>query len=81
MIESGAGLIVGECELVHCHGPINAKNKGLIQFYQVDNLQLLEKWKYAWVISKAKRYNEPTRYNHPHGAVIWVDLTKEGVLC
>ncbi|GAF99913.1 unnamed protein product, partial [marine sediment metagenome] len=29
---------------------------------------------YAWVLEKAKRYDEPIPYTHPLGAVIWVKL-------
>ena len=74
LIESGSGQIVGECVLSGCH-KVNEKmavensNK-----HQVKDLSLLKKWSWAWLISEAKRYKSPVKYNHPQGAVIWVNL-------
>lgn len=74
LIEAGSGLIVGECILLGCpYYPINADNKHFDK-HKVEDIELLKKWKYPWIISDAKRYNEPIPYNHPKGAVIWVKL-------
>lgn len=74
LIESGSGLVVGECTLVDSikvKPEMAAANK---HCHHVDDLPLLEKWCYAWVIQDAKRYETPIPYDHPMGAVIWVSL-------
>lgn len=74
LIESGTGLIVGECELTGCSERPVPKHKDLIKYHKIENLELLEKWKWAWFIYEAKRYENPKPYKHPQGAVIWVNL-------
>ena len=76
LIESGSGMIVGEAELKGClQEPISELGaKVLKKFHQVEDLSLLKKWKYAWVLEKAKRYDKPIPYKHPKGAVIWVNI-------
>jgi hypothetical protein len=74
LIESGSGLIVGEAELIGCSDFPILKHKEFIKYQKVEDLSLLDKWKWAWVISRAKRYEKPISYKHPKGAVIWVKL-------
>ncbi len=76
LIESGSGLIVGEVNLIGCsHIPIKPNDK-YIDLHKVEDIKLLEKWKYPWILSEAKRYDNPIPYKHPQGAVIWVNLLK-----
>lgn len=75
LIEQGTGLIVGECHLDYVAESVDNFNLGYgHHLHQVDDFSLLEKWKYPWVLSMAKRYDEPIPYSHPKGAVIWVKL-------
>ncbi len=74
LIEAGTGLIVGEVNLTGCSEEMVPKKKHLIKYHKIDDLDLLDKWKYAWFLSKAKRYKKPIPYKHPRGAVIWVKL-------
>jgi len=74
LIESGTGLVVGECELIGCSDYPIPKDKEFIRYHKIDNLDLLDEWKYAWVINKPTRYDKPIPYKHPQGAVIWVNL-------
>lgn len=74
LIESGTGLIVGEAELIGCSESPVPKDKDLVKYHMVEDMSLLEKWKWAWIISNAKRYDKPIPYKHPQGAVIWVNL-------
>lgn len=74
LIESGTGLIVGEITLYGCSPTPIPKNKKLIKYHRVENLELLDKWKYAWYLKDAERYEKPIPYVHPQGAVIWVKL-------
>ncbi len=74
LIESGTGLIVGEAKLLGCfHMPIEPNDRYFSK-HKVEDTELLKKWKYAWVLSKVKRYDKPIPYKHPQGAVIWVNL-------
>jgi len=74
LIESGTGLIVGECELTGCSERPIPKHKDLIKYHKIEDMELLDKWKWAWFLYKAKRYDKPIPYKHPQGAVIWVNL-------
>lgn len=75
LIEQGSGLIVGRVELVDSPSDLtpsyvlNNHKKHL-----VGNQALLNKWRYPWVLDKAIRYDKPTPYKHPRGAVVRVKL-------
>lgn len=75
LIEQGTGLIVGECELVRSGESINNFNHGYGQhLHKINDLSLLEKWHYPWVLSDVKKYEKPIPYTHPKGAVVWVKI-------
>ena len=78
LIESGTNTIVGEAELFGYSELPVPKHRDLIKYHKVEDLELLEKWKWAWFLSKAKRYEKPIPYQHPQGAVIWVKLDGGG---
>jgi|TARA_R110000851_G_scaffold56073_3_gene131187 hypothetical protein len=74
LIESGSGTIVGEAYLMYCSEKPISNHPSQLKFHQVEDAELLKKWKYAWGLGFAKRYDEPIPYEHPQGAVIWVNL-------
>lgn len=74
LIESGSGLIVGECFLVDSFKVPSADFNKHIDKHKVENTNFLDKWNCAWVLENAIKYKEPIKYNHPKGAVIWVNL-------
>lgn len=74
LIESGSGMIVGEVELIGCSPKPIPPDRSLIVYHKVEDMELIKKWKYAWYLNKAKRYDKPIPYAHPKGAVIWVKL-------
>jgi hypothetical protein len=75
LIESGSGLIIGECYLIGCEEALTLETaKTNINKHCVDNLSLLEKWKYPWLVSSPVLYDNPIPYIHPKGAVIWVKV-------
>lgn len=78
LIEAGAGLIVGETDLIGCGEPIAGieEAKHYLDMHCVEDFKLLEKWKYPWILLGTKKYKKPIPYQHPKGAVIWVDLSK-----
>ena len=75
LIQSGSGLVVGCCEVVDC---IKLSGDDYIQNIDKHNIKnvstLPYKQTYAWVLKNAKRYEEPKKYKHPNGAIIWVNL-------
>ena len=74
LIESGSGMIMGEAQLMYCSDKPISRHPSQLKLHQVEDSELLKKWKYAWGLSFAKRYKEPIPYKHPQGAVIWVNL-------
>jgi hypothetical protein len=77
LVQSGSGLIVGVCELVDVIGPLSQKD-----FRDNSSRHRVPRsgWRYydrphAWVLRGARRLGEPVPYQHPPGAVIWVNLS------
>jgi len=76
IIEAGSGTIIGEVDLVDCLPEIDELTAAeRIEEHQVDDISLLKKWKYPWVLKRAIQYDKPMPYHHHKGAVIWVKLT------
>ena len=75
LIEAGTGLIVGEAEIIETYGPLLIihlqQNKDK---HQCELKDLDDKWRFAWALKNARRYDKPIPYSHPKGAVIWVKL-------
>ncbi len=75
LIQSGSGLVVGKCELIDSI-PLNLSdyqaNEGKHCIKNTEKLPY--KNTYAWVIKNAQRYDEPRKYKHPNGAIIWVNV-------
>ena len=76
LIEQGTGLIVGEVTLERCGRELTnlVTAKATTVFHKVDDLGLLKKWRYPWVLSNPRRYVSPVPYSHPKGAVTWVKI-------
>lgn len=74
LIEAGSGLIVGEAVLLGCLDTPIEPNSKYFDKHKVEDVDLLKKWKYPWLLADAKRYDKPIAYKHPQGAVIWVKL-------
>jgi hypothetical protein len=74
LIESGSGLILGECLIIDSFKTNLKLQKENINKHQVTNISLLDKWSCAWVFQDVIKYKEPIPYKHPQGAVIWVNL-------
>ena len=90
LICSGTGLVWGECTFVECRGPltkdellelqprhhVHARDDG--EPDTADELRARVKYRncYAWVIKDAVVYETGIAYEHPRGAIGWIDLTK-----
>jgi len=79
LIKQGSGQIIGVANLVDTKGPLSQQDKiNAMDKHQIsiDRLQSGEtdKWNSAWVMENAQPLISPINYQHPNGAVIWVNL-------
>ena len=74
LIQSGSGLIIGKADIIDSFR-INLNERNFDKHrVDIDDLHLLGKWRYAWVLDNVEKFDEPIPYKHPQGAVIWVKL-------
>lgn len=74
LIQSGSGLIVGQANLVGTQKLHPAQFGQTKRHHCVDDLALLNRWCYAWILEDIQKFDTPIPYTHPQGAVIWVQL-------
>ena len=81
LIRKGSGLIVGEVTLVDSL-PAQPREQLLAttSYHRMAPADIrsgaVARWRCPWVLKDVKRYIKPIPYEHPQGAVIWVDLSK-----
>jgi hypothetical protein len=74
--------VVGVANLVGVKGPftlqdkLNALDKHQISIDRLESGET-EKWNMAWVLEDAQPLSTPVNYQHPNGAVIWVNLDQK----
>jgi len=75
--ESAAGgKLVGRARLVDCVEIPRATFMDHISRHCVESLREVPyKPIFAWVLEKPERFRKPFLYEHPPGAIIWVDLS------
>ena len=77
LIQSGSGFVIGSCEIIDCIQLFFEEYKTNVKKHCVTNTDKLPyNQTYAWVLKNQKRYEHPRKYNHPKGAIIWVNLDK-----
>lgn len=83
LIRKGSGHIVGLAEVADCLPPLNtletyaeAEPYHRIPFARQERA-FADGWRTPWVLAKAQRLQKPVPYNHPSGAVIWVNIESE----
>lgn len=79
LIKQGSGQVVGVANLVGVKGPLTKQDKlKAIDKHQISVERLetgeTDKWDSAWVLENAQPLKTPIYYQHPNGAVIWVNL-------
>lgn len=79
LIRKGSGTVIGVSEIVDSLGPFSKAemlDNGLKHMISASRLEdpAVSKWNKAWVMKSAKPLRKPVRYEHPNGAVIWVNL-------
>ena len=76
LIEQGTGLIVGETTILDslpALGELQLRCGGY-RYHKILDHDILNKWKYPWVLHNTVRYQTPKPYSHKPGAVIWVKI-------
>ncbi|MEQ2561253.1 ASCH domain-containing protein [Sutterella wadsworthensis] len=76
LIQSGSGLIVGECEIIDSI-KLSVDDYYKSECYHKIDTEIIKypyKTTYAWKLSNIKKYQKPLPYQHPRGAVIWVNI-------
>jgi hypothetical protein len=73
------GWVVGGATLVGCHGPLSAAQLAAAEALHCvpgggNAFRRYKTGVYAWEFAHASRAETPLRYEHPAGAVIWVNL-------
>ena len=76
LIESGTGTVVGVARLERVEGPLGLREFAANARKHRSNIgrELPYRRTFAWVLKFARRLQQPVRYRHPMGAVIWVKL-------
>lgn len=79
LIQSGTNTVVGVADLIDCIGPLSDQerlanaNRHCVALDDWENPKF-KKYRFAWVLSNARRVPQPIPYHHRPGAVIWVQL-------
>ena len=79
LIRAGSGHVVGTAELVDVIGPLSLSElKRTERKHRVEPRHFSRAWRYrktyAWRLANPRRYKRAKPYDHPAGAVIWVNL-------
>jgi len=83
LIKSGSKKIFGICRIIDVKGPLTLKQfqdtfkKHRIPPEKIKGDGLPHKNTYAWVIRDVLQFEVPIQYEHPSGAVIWVNLPSD----
>jgi hypothetical protein len=80
LIKSGSGCVFGSCDLKDVRGPL-----ALSEMLSSTRLHLMPKDElvklpypttFAWVLGEPRSFPHPIRYDHPSGAITWVNLDR-----
>lgn len=78
LIESGSGSIKGYTHIVDSIRLDQETYEQNLSKHQVQLAYNDCRWnRYAWVLSGTNLLSEPYNYQHPKGAVIWVEITPD----
>lgn len=84
LIRKGSGQVVGIVEIADSVGPLTEAqmlDNTTSHLVTADRIKSGEvaKYKHAWVLKNPKPLAKPVAYDHPNGAVIWVNLQPDVV--
>lgn len=83
LIRAGSGLVCGVATLVDCLPPLSLEElRATTSFHAIPDSELEEAykggWNTPWVLQDVNRLDPPVPYEHPPGAVVWVNLSDGG---
>ena len=79
LIESGSGHVVGEAKIADCLLSSLSELQQHGDKHRIEDVSIIKYRKsYAWVLTEVKRHMVPMPYEHPQGAVTWINLAKAG---
>lgn len=79
LIKAGSGMVYGTADLIDCLPALSVQQmrettgRHGIPPDKID-AAAAQGWTTPWVLDRVKRFDTPVRYEHPNGAVTWVDL-------
>ena len=78
LIPSASGTVAGVCDVVDCIGPLSAamfrQNAAKAGMRPGEARLGHYRNTYAWLLANPRFLTNPVPYQHPSGAVIWVNL-------
>jgi hypothetical protein len=79
LIKAGSGMVYGTAELVNCLPPLDAEQmRQQQQHHAIPDAELASalenRWTTPWVLRDIRPLPKPAPYQHPSGAVTWVEL-------
>ena len=75
LIQSGTGLVYGEAVLTDCIELTREMLESNFDRHRISDLSIVTyEHPCAWVLTDAKKYENPIPYKHPQGAVVWVNI-------
>jgi hypothetical protein len=82
LIRKGTGRIWGVVDLVDCGSPLSDEEMlASIERHQVPESMIrsgeIASWRIPWVLENAISFADPVPYEHPNGAVKWVQLSDQ----
>lgn len=83
LIRAGSGVVEATAELVECLPPLNRDQLSrTCTFHGVspdlEDVVLENGWTTPWVLGGVRKLERPIPYQHPSGAVVWVEVPEVG---
>ncbi len=82
LIRKGTGQVSGVANLVDCLAPLSPEEMiANVERHQIPESRIrsgeVDKWRFPWVLEDPVGFADPVTYEHPSGAVIWVQLDEK----
>lgn len=84
LIRKGTGHLFGVVDLVDCFKPLSTEQMiANVALHQIPEHMIrgggVEKWRTPWVLENPVSLRTPVPYDHPSGAVVWVQLEHRAI--
>ena len=75
LIKSGTGMVYGTAELIDVYRLGKDTMPEQKCWHGIEDLSIIKYENiYAWALHKVEKFETPVPYNHPRGAIVWVNL-------